>query len=101
MKLSERKRNKQMNKEAIISLILYACFFIWWYATGYGLSGGDPKEYVRILGLPLWFFLSCIVGWILLCIAVMFTVKFLFVEIDLDTNPEDMPAQTNEAHGKQ
>lgn len=86
IKLSERERNKQMNKEAITSCVLYAIFFLWWYFTGYGMSSGDPAEFTYVMGLPLWFFLSCVVGWLLLIVAVIFTVKCLFVEFDLDSD---------------
>lgn len=84
--LSEGAKNKQMNKEALISIALYVIFFLWWYFTGYGLSGGDPAEFTYVMGLPLWFFLSCVVGWVLLVAAVSFTVKCLFVEFDLDSD---------------
>lgn len=86
MKLSEKAKNRQINKEAIISIILYILYFIWWYVTGFGLGSGDPSSYKYVMGLPLWFVLSSFVGPIILIVAVTFTVKYLFVDIDLEND---------------
>ncbi|MFR1708699.1 MAG: YhdT family protein [Clostridium sp.] len=97
MKLSEKAKNRQINKEALISIILYILYFIWWYVTGFGLGSNDPSTYKYVMGLPLWFVLSSFVGPIILIIAVIFTVKYLFVDIELD----DSETKTDENnHGK-
>lgn len=93
MKMSDKEKNKQLNKEALLTIGLYAIFFIWWYAFGYGLSSGDPSNYTYILGLPSWFFVSCVLGWLLVSLAVVVLVKKFFVEIDLDSDDE---AKNNE-----
>ena len=72
--------NKQLNKEALLTAGLFVLYFIWWYATAYGFADSA----VRVFGLPLWFFLSCIVGWILCCIGVTVLVKKFFKHVDLD-----------------
>ncbi|WP_352400167.1 YhdT family protein [Anaerotignum sp.] len=82
-KLTERERNHQIKKEALISIALYVAFFLWWYFMGYGLAG-NAKEQAYIMGLPLWFFLSCVVGYILFCIAVIVVVKVFFKDFSLD-----------------
>jgi uncharacterized membrane protein YhdT len=84
LKLSEKQRNAQINKEALISAGLYLLFFLWWYATGYGLAGGDPAEYTYVFGLPLWFFLSSVVGYVLFSAATIIVVKFFFKNFSLD-----------------
>lgn len=84
MKLSEKAKNRQINKEAIISIVLYILYFIWWYVTGFGLGSGDPSTYKYVMGLPLWFVLNSFVGPIIFIVAVIFTVKYLFVNIDLE-----------------
>ncbi|MEG1255023.1 YhdT family protein [Clostridium sp.] len=89
MKLSEKAKNKQINKEAIISIVVYILYFIWWYVTGFGLGSRDPGSYKYVMGLPMWFVLSSFVGPILLIIAVIFTVKYLFVDFDLESNEEE------------
>lgn len=93
MKMSDKEKNKQLNKEALLTIGLYAIFFIWWYAFGYGLSSGDPSNYTYILGLPSWFFVSCVLGWLFVSLAVVVLVKKFFVEIDLDSDDE---AKNNE-----
>jgi len=84
MKLSEKAKNRQINKEAIISIILYILYFIWWYVTGFGLGSGDPSTYKYVMGLPLWFVLNSFVGPVIFIVAVIFTVKYLFVNMDLE-----------------
>lgn len=84
MKMSEKEKNRQLNKEALMTLGLYVIFFIWWYAFGYGLSSGDVTEFTYILGLPSWFFFSCVIGWLLVSLAVYVMVRKFFVEIDFN-----------------
>lgn len=82
--MTRRERDKQLNKEAIATLVLYLAFFVWWYVTGYGLGLKDPSEYTYIIGLPSWFFYSCVAGWILVTGGVYLLIKYVFVEIDFD-----------------
>lgn len=82
--MTEREKNKQINKEALMSLGLYIFFFIWWYGFAYGLGLKDPKDYNYIMGMPSWFFFSCILGYIVISFATWFIVKKFFVEIPLD-----------------
>ena len=79
--LTEKEKYRQCNKEALISLAIFTGYAIWWYLTGFGLweKGVD----VWICGLPLWFVLSCIVGWVLCVVAVTLVVKFCFKNFDL------------------
>jgi len=85
VKLTEKERNIQIRKEAIASGILYVIFFLWWYFTGYGIAeASDPSQYSYVLGLPLWFFMSCIVGYIWFCIATVILVKCYFKHFSLD-----------------
>jgi uncharacterized membrane protein YhdT len=88
-KLTDKEINTQIKKEVIISLVLYAAFFIWWYVTGYGVAAaGTPQTYTYILGLPMWFFLSCIVGYILFSIAAIVVVKKFFKDFELEEEHE-------------
>ncbi|MCI5698034.1 MAG: YhdT family protein [Clostridiales bacterium] len=83
--MSERDRNRQIKKEAAISLALYAIFFLWWYFTGYGIAErGTPESYTYVWGLPLWFFLSCILGYVLFCVSTILVVKIFFKDMSLD-----------------
>lgn len=78
------KRFKIANREAIIGIILVVINFIWWYAFAYGMGSGDPKSYTYILGMPAWFFYSCVIGFILMVVLVTCAVKFLFKEVSFD-----------------
>ncbi|RUA06705.1 MAG: DUF997 domain-containing protein [Fusobacteria bacterium] len=77
-----KKINKQLKKEAIITSILYLIYFIWWYYFAYGLGAGDPKDYKYILGLPEWFFYSCILGFLVITTLLWFVIKVFFKDID-------------------
>lgn len=88
-KLTEKEINIQIKKEAIISIVLYVAFFIWWYITGYGIAAtGTPETYTYVFGLPMWFFLSCVVGYVLFSIATILVVKKFFKNFDLGEEAE-------------
>lgn len=89
LKYSEKEKNHQINKEVIITIILYLAYFIWWYVTGFLMGNTDPSEYRFILGLPTWFILNSIVGPIIFIIAVIFTVKCFFKNFDLGDNHKE------------
>ena len=82
------KRFKIANREAIIGIILVLINFIWWYAFAYGMGSGDPRSYTYILGMPAWFFYSCVVGFIVIVVLVAFVVKFLFKEVSFEDEEE-------------
>jgi uncharacterized membrane protein YhdT len=89
-KLTKKQQNKQIKKETIVCVIAYLGYFVWWLATGYGIGRKDPSQYPYIMGLPLWFFLSVIVGAILFCVTAVIVIKVFFKDFDLEeTLPED------------
>lgn len=94
--LTEKERNRQIRKEAMVSFGLYFAFFCWWYITGYGLGSGDPKKYSYIMGLPLWFFLSCIVGYVGFCIATVVIVRKVFKNFSLEETLGDTVSHSEE-----
>ena len=79
-----KKNIKQINKEAIITCILYLFYFCWWYFFAY-IYEASPNKF--ILGLPSWFFYSCVLGLVVINILVFIAVKCFFKDIDL--NQED------------
>ena len=81
---TREEKDRQINKETKIAIFLYVLYFIWWYATGYGLSNKDPSEYKYILGLPTWFFYSCVIGYIWFCIGTIIVTKVFFKNFGLD-----------------
>jgi uncharacterized membrane protein YhdT len=84
MAAEKNKRFAQANKEAWLTLGLYALYFLWWYGFAYGLGSGDPKEYGYILGFPAWFFFSCIAGCPVLTFALWAVLRKYFRDIPLD-----------------
>lgn len=75
---------KIANREALIGVGLVIFNFIWWFAFAYGLGNKDPEEYTYILGLPDWFFYSCVLGFIVMVVLVTIIVKKFFVAIPFD-----------------
>ena len=82
------KRFIQANREAVIAIILSLAYFIWWYATAYGLGDRDIAEYTYVLGFPSWFFYSCIVGFLLFSVLAALMVRFLFKNLSLARTEE-------------
>ena len=90
--LTEKQRNEQIRKEQKISILLYVVFVLWLVVTGYGLGMGDPDNFITVMGLPLWFILSCVVGPLWFCIVSWLVVKYKFKDFDLDKVAEEEPA---------
>ena len=84
MKFREDSRYRQANREALISLAMYVLFFAWWYVTAYGLGSGDPGEYTYVMGLPAWFFYSCVVGYVGISILVWAVVRIFFSDVSIE-----------------
>ncbi len=84
-----KEKNKQINKEARITVGLYIFFFIWWVGFAYGIGLKDVSEYKYILGFPSWFFYSCILGYVMISVLLAFVVKKYFKDIDFDENDEE------------
>lgn len=78
------KRFKIAHREAKIGVALVIFNFIWWFGFAYGLGSGDPATYTYVFGMPAWFFYSCIGGFIVMVILVVFCVKFLFKEVSFE-----------------
>lgn len=77
------------NKEAIIGVILVIFNFLWWFGFAYGLGSKPVKEYTYIMGLPAWFFYSCVIGLIVMIALVTFVVKNFFKEVPFDDELEE------------
>lgn len=80
----EDPRYKQANKEALLGVGLFILNFIWWFAFGYGLGGKPPEQYTYVLGLPSWFFWSCVAGFVVFWILAHLMVTLFFKDIPLD-----------------
>lgn len=77
-------RFKIAHREALIGVALVLFNFIWWFGFAYGLGSKDVSEYKYILGLPDWFFYSCVVGLIVMIVLVIVVVKLFFKEVPFE-----------------
>ncbi|WP_208985141.1 YhdT family protein [Maledivibacter halophilus] len=82
--MDSKKKNKILRREALITIGLYIFFFMWWYVFAYGLGSKEPSQYSYVFGFPGWFFYSCILGYVVICLLLWFVVKKFFVEVDFD-----------------
>lgn len=83
-KKQDNWRYRQANKEALLALAAYGLYFVWWYVFAYGMGEGDPEQYTYVMGMPAWFFYSCIVGYPVITIVLWAVVRFKFKEMPLD-----------------
>ncbi|MFB6466333.1 YhdT family protein [Cytobacillus sp. Hz8] len=83
------RRFKVAHREALIGIVLVIINFVWWYGFAYGLGSRKVDDYTYIMGLPAWFFYSCVVGFIFMVILVTLCVKFLFKEVPFEDEQED------------
>ena len=84
-----RSAFRQADREACITLGLYTFFFLWWTVFAFGLGAGDPEEYSYVLGLPSWFFYSCVLGYPVIPCMLWLAVRFFFRNIPLDSESHD------------
>lgn len=80
--LAYKDKFVQMNKEAKATLIASLIIFAYFWLTIFLFQ--DNLEFGVILGLPLWFTLSCFGGYLLSIIVVFVLVKFFMANFDLD-----------------
>lgn len=78
------RRFIQANKEAVIAVLLSLAYFLWWYATAYGLGDAPVSDYTYVLGFPAWFFYSCVAGFFLFALLAALMVRFCFKEVSLE-----------------
>lgn len=82
--LNRHDINKIANREALIGVGLALFNFIWWFGFAYGLGSKDPSEYSFVLGLPAWFFYSCVLGFIVMVVLTIIVVKKFFVDVPIE-----------------
>jgi uncharacterized membrane protein YhdT len=85
----KKEHVKIANREAWIGVGLVIFNFVWWFAFAYGFGSKDPQDYTYVLGLPAWFFYSCVLGFIVMAILVTIVVKKFFVAIPFDEEMEE------------
>ncbi|GIN88351.1 sodium:pantothenate symporter [Heyndrickxia sporothermodurans] len=78
------QRFKIAHREAWIGVSLAIIHFLWWFGFAYGFGRSNVKDYKYILGLPEWFFYSCVLGFILIVVLVFIAVKYFFKEVPFE-----------------
>jgi uncharacterized membrane protein YhdT len=84
-------RFKIAHREAWIGVALAIFNFVWWFGFAYGLGSRPVEEYTYILGLPDWFFYSCVVGFVLISALVIVIAKFILKEVSFEEEEEQAP----------
>ena len=85
-KLSAKEKEKQIHKEALASVLLFAICVVWHIGFGFALSG---REDLVFFGLPLWWILSVPGVFVIAVIGVIIILKKFFVNFSLDPEPEE------------
>ncbi len=84
-KLTYKEKFIRTDKEAKATFILALMIFIFFFASIF-LS---METNIYILGMPLWFVLSCLVGYILSVVGVVVLVRHFMQDFSLDDDEEN------------
>ena len=82
----QNKRFRQADREALIALGVYGFFFLWWTLFAFGLGSGDPEHYSYVLGMPAWFFYSCVLGYPVVAVLLWVIIRISFSDMPLDAS---------------
>lgn len=85
---SDKYRFKVAHREALIGCGLALFNIVWWYGFAYGLGSKSPEDYRYILGFPAWFFLSCVLGFIVMVVLVIIVARFYLKEVPFDDHSD-------------
>lgn len=81
-------RFRQADREARITLWVYAAFFVWWTVGAFGLGSWAD---VPIWGLPAWFMVSCVLGYPLVCVGLWLVLRYSFRHMPLSSDGSEDP----------
>ena len=82
--MTPEQKEKQIRKEARATLLLFIICFLWNVGFAYGLSGTGA----RLFGLPVWWLVSTPGMFVIAVIGVVFLLKKVFVNFDLEDTEE-------------
>ena len=82
--VTKEEKNKQIEKEAFATVILFIICFIWHVGFGYGLSGVP----IYIFNLPLWWIISTPGVFVVGVVGVIILLKKVFVNFDLNSEED-------------
>ena len=92
--LSYKEKFIQMNKEARATWIIAAIIIIFWWIGGFGgykLFGED----FFLFSMPAWFVISCFGSWILSVLLVLFLIKKVYKDFELEDNDKENSNRTD------
>ena len=82
--MNREQKDKQIRKEASATLMLFLICFVWNVGFAYGLSGTGA----RLFGLPVWWLVSTPGMFVVAVIGVIYLLKKVFVNFDLEDSEE-------------
>ena len=82
--MSREQKDAQVRREARATLILFAICFLWNVLIAYALSGSG----IRIGGLPLWWLVSVPGMFVVAVVGVVYLLKKVFVNFNLEDEEE-------------
>ena len=90
-KMTREQKDRQIRKEARATLLLFVICFAWHVGFGYGLAGLTD---VRILNLPIWWWMSTPGVFVVAIVGVVILLKTVFKDFSLD---DDEPSIVGES----
>ena len=79
-KMTREEKDRQIRREAKATIILFAVCCLWHVGFAYGLSGTG----IRVGSVPLWWLLSTPGVFVVAVIGVVYLLRKVFVDIDLE-----------------
>ncbi len=83
--MTSEEKERQIRKEARATLILFAICFLWHVGFAYALTGTG----IRVAGIPLWWLISTPGVAIVAIVGVIYLLKRVFVNFDLEEGREE------------
>lgn len=82
--MTREEKNQQIRKEALATAVLFLICFVWHVGFALALTGKD----LYFMGLPLWWVLSTPGVFVVAVVGVLFLLKKVFVNFDLEPEEE-------------
>ena len=92
--LSYKEKFIQMNKEARATWIIAAIIIIFWWIGGFGVYNLFGDDFF-LFSMPAWFVISCFGSWILSVLLVLFLIKKVYKDFELEDNDKENSNRTD------
>ncbi len=83
--MSERRKFRQLQREAAATGIVLLLLILFWLAAGFGLSGSE----IRIFHLPLWAVMGTFGVWFMAVFLVKVLTKTVFRDMSLSEEEDE------------